>query len=78
MTAKEEIQKRQGIFLQKSRELAFERLVLTRRIEDIDKQLVLCETATTTNSLTLKDLDTEAAIATTKAAQITTEVKQNE
>ena len=74
MIAKEETQKRQDGFQQACRELAYERLSLTRRIEEIDKQLIALEGASEANSLALKDMDTEAAIA---AARATEEVADN-
>ena len=76
MIAKEEVQKRQDTFLQRRRELALERLSLTRKIEDIDKELGVLETAIGISSLTLKDMDTEAAIAAAKATEEVASAKE--
>jgi len=76
MIAKEEVQKRQDTFLQRRRELALERLSLTRKIEDIDKELAFLDTAIGLSSLTLKDMDTEAAIAAAKATEEGADAKE--
>jgi len=76
MIAKEEAQKRQDGFQRARGELAHERLSLTRRIEEIDKQLTAYEGAIEANSLALKDMDTEAAIAAAKAAEEVADAKE--
>ena len=48
-------------------ELAYERLQLTRRVEEIDRELDQLEGAQAANSLTRKDLGTDAAIAAAKS-----------
>jgi len=74
--AKEEAQKRQDTFQQRRRELALERLFLTRKTEDIDKELAALDMAIGVNSLALKDMDTEAAIAAAKAAEEVADAKE--
>ena len=69
MIAKEEAQKRQDSFLQRRKDLALDRLSLTRKIEEIDKEMGILEAAGGINSLALKDMDTEAAIAAVKAEE---------
>ena len=76
MIAKEEAQKRQDTFQQRRRELALERLFLTRKTEDIDKELAALDMAIGVNSLALKDMDTEAAIAAAKAAEEVADAKE--
>ena len=76
MIAREEAQKWQDGFQQRCRELAYERLSLTRRIEEIDKQLTALEGAGEANSLALKDMDTEAAIAAAKATEEVADAKE--
>jgi len=76
MIAKEGAQKRQDGFQQKCRELAYERLSLTRKIEEIDKQLTAYEGASEATSLALKDMETEAAIAAAKAAEEVADAKE--
>ena len=78
MIAKEEAQKRQDTFQQRCRELALERLFLTRKIEDIDKELAALDMAIGVNSLALKDMDTEAAIAAAKAAEEVADNKETQ
>ena len=78
MIAKEEAQKRQDTFQRACGELAHERLSLTRRIEEIDKQLIALEGASEANSLALKDMDTEAAIAAAKAAEEVADNKETQ
>ena len=69
MIAKEEAQKRQDGFQQRCRELVYERLSLTRRVDEIDKQITALEGAIEANSLALKDMDTEATITAAKATE---------
>lgn len=76
MIAKEEAQKRQETFLQRRRELALDRLSLTRKIEEIDKEMGILEAAGGINSLALKDMDTEAAIAAAKATEEVADAKE--
>jgi hypothetical protein len=66
MTAKEEIKLRQDYYQRKRGDLAVERLALSRKIEEIDKMLAACETAIEVNTMTLKDIDTQAAIDAAK------------
>jgi prefoldin subunit 5 len=47
-------------------ELALERLKLSRRIEELDKQMAAYEAAAETADGIRRDLDTEAAIAAAK------------
>jgi hypothetical protein len=58
----------------KIRELAYERLQLTRRVEDIDKFVGQLEGASVANDLVQKDIDTRRAIA--EAAKETAEKKE--
>ena len=78
MIAKEEAQKRQDSFQQRRRELALERLSLTRKTEEIDKELAALDMAIGVNSLALKDMDTEAAIATARAAEEVADNKETD
>jgi len=52
----------------KLKELAYERLRLTRRVEQIDDTLTMLQAAGAANALMRTDLDTEAAIAEAQAA----------
>jgi len=76
--AKEEAQKRQDSFQQRRRELALERLSLTRKTEEIDKELAALDMAIGVNSLALKDMDTEAAIAAARAAEEVADNKETD
>ena len=76
MIAKEEAQKRQDTFQQRLKDLALERLSLTRKTEDIDKELAALDMAIGVNSLALKDMDTEAAIAAAKATEEGADAKE--
>ena len=62
--------KRQALYSTRLGQLAYERLGLSRRIEEIDREIGLLEAANTANNLTRRDLDTQAAIeaAQTEAA----------
>jgi hypothetical protein len=62
------LQARQQRLDARMRELAYERWLLTRHLEDIDKELSQLEGAAMANSLTAKDIETEVAI---EAAQTT-------
>ena len=68
MNTKDEITKRQEVYQMRRGELALERLALTRRIEEIDRDLATYEAAVQANAQALKDLGTEAVIAAAKAA----------
>ena len=63
MNTKDEIGKRQEFYKRRQGELAIERLGLSQRIEEIDKELAGYATAQEVNALALRDLDTESAIA---------------
>jgi hypothetical protein len=76
--AREEAQKRQDAFQQRRKDLALERLSLTRKTEDIDKELAALDMAIGVNSLALKDMDTEAAIAAAKAAEEVADNKETQ
>ena len=57
------LKNRKGVIIAKIRELAYERLGLTRRLEDIDKTINQLEGAQAANDMVQKDIDTREAIA---------------
>lgn len=56
------LKSRKETTVSKIRELAYERLQLTRRVEDIDKFIGQLEGAQVANDLVQKDIDTRKAI----------------
>lgn len=80
------LKSRKETTISKIRELAYERLQLSRRVEELDKFIGQLEGAQVANDLVQKDIDTRKAIAEAqkeaaekKAAETkqTEEVKQN-
>jgi hypothetical protein len=60
------LQARQQRLDARMRELAYQRWLLARQIEEIDKELSQLEGAAMANSLTAKDIEAEAAIETAR------------
>ena len=68
------LQNRTAALTQKLNELAYERLRMSRRIEEIDEAINQIEGAQVANAQVKKDLDTQAIIDAAKAAQPVEEV----
>jgi len=62
------LKSRQTILNNRLRELAYERLQLTRRVEEIDDELALLQGASLSNTMTEKDIQTEATVEEAKTA----------
>jgi len=62
------LKSRQTILNNRLRELAYERLQLTRRVEEIDDELAMLQGASLSNTMTEKDIQTEATVEEAKTA----------
>lgn len=62
------LKSRQTILNNRLRELAYERLQLTRRVDEIDDELAMLQGASVSNTMTEKDIQTEATVEEAKAA----------
>ena len=62
------LKSRQTILNNRLRELAYERLQLTRRVEEIDDELAMLQGASVSNTMTEKDIQTEATVEEAKTA----------
>ena len=62
------LKSRQTILNNRLRELAYERLQLTRRVKEIDDELAMLQGASLSNTMTEKDIQTEATVEEAKTA----------
>ena len=62
------LKSRQTILNNRLRELAYERLQLTRRVDEIDDELAMLQGASLSNTMTEKDIQTEATVEEAKTA----------
>lgn len=68
---KDGLDKRQAEYERRMGALALERLRLSKRIAEIDKDIAMYESAVQAGSLMAKDIEAEAVIASAKLAEVT-------